>query len=102
MRGTGFLLPLLLLVAACGQTQAADDIARNIDEAVEATRTQVPAVSEQRAQSAADDVACNALTAYSTGAPSLSQQLEEYAAQQQVAAQVGLNQVVELELTRFR
>jgi hypothetical protein len=88
-----------LSFVSCGGSKSADDIARSIDEAIEATTVETSQaerarISDAQVESAADEVACDAIGAYgSEPAQALQDQLEAYAARQQVASGYGLSQV---------
>jgi hypothetical protein len=91
---------LIVVVAAmagfgvgCGG-QSSDEIARSVDDAIQATRTHVDEVPETKAESAAAQVACDALGAYSSQpAQSLSKYLKKYAREQRVLEAFGMNEV---------
>lgn len=86
---------LIVAVLALGcNGRSADDIAREVDDAIAATKSRIDEVPDSQAEPAAGKTACDALGAYSSEpAQSLSEYLKEYAQRQRVLAQFGLNEV---------
>lgn len=84
-----------LFTVACGgggTARSSDDIARGIEQAIQATRASDQYAPEAR--SATKQAVCDALNAYSSeAAGTLADLFQDYAEQQQINAQLGLTDV---------
>lgn len=97
-----------VIASGCGP-QSADDIARNIDDAVKASRPKpelrLPETGpppEAETESAAKRAVCRALDAYSSDpSQSLSEYIGDYAERQRVLADFYLNEIDPNEAERL-
>ena len=83
------------LLSGCTWFQRADDVARNIDDAVKAAKPKPGVrVPEEETESAAKRTVCDALNAYSADpSQSVSDYIREYAEHQRVLANFNLNEI---------
>jgi hypothetical protein len=90
-----FLCAGAALFSGCIFGQSADDIARNVDDAVKATKPKPGIrVPEEQSEAAAQRAVCDALEAYSADpSQSLSNYIRGYAERQRVLANFGLNEI---------
>ena len=94
---TAALLPVVSAVAVlalgCGGSSA-DDVARETQNAIKATKSGIAEVPDSRAESAAAKTVCDALSAYSAvPVEPISRHLRKEAQRQRFLARFGLNDV---------